>query len=89
MENTTNLEGFSLLVDYGNFYWDSFPITKFSSSANLKEALKAIADITGKDTHLYEISTEYKTVRIILGYWPITSLDESQGMAKILLKIKT
>ena len=78
MENTTTLEGFDILVDYGNFYWDSFPITKFSSTANLHEALKAIADITGKDTRTYEVNTEYKTVRVILGYWPIISLDESQ-----------
>ena len=88
MQNTT-LEGFDILVDYGNFYWDSYPITKFSSSANLSEALKAIAGITGKDTSVYEINTEYKTVRVILGYWPIISLDESQGISKILLKLKT
>ena len=67
MENTTTLEGFDILVDYGNFYWDSFPITKFYSSSNLQEALKAIADITGKDTRAYEVSTEFKTVRVILG----------------------
>jgi len=68
MENTTTLQGYSLLVDYGNFYWESYPISKFSSTDNLHEALKTIADITGKDTRAYEVSTENKTVTVFLGY---------------------
>ena len=68
MENTTTLEGFSILVDYGNFYWESYPITKFSPTANLNEALKTIGDITGKDTSASEVSTENKTVTVFLGY---------------------
>jgi hypothetical protein len=68
MENTTTYEGFNILVDYGNFYWESYSITRFSSSANLQEALKTIADITGKDTSAYDVSTENKTVTVFLGY---------------------
>ena len=67
MENTTILQGFDIIVDYGNFYWETFPITKFSESANLDEALDSIADVTGKDATAYSISYENKTVTIALG----------------------
>jgi len=67
MENTTILQGFDIIVDYGNFYWETFPITKFSESANLDEALDSIEDVTGKDTTAYSISYENKTVTIALG----------------------
>jgi hypothetical protein len=67
MVNTTTLEGFDIIVDYGNFYWDIFPITKFSKSANLDEALKVIAEKTGKSTSNHEVSEHYKTITVLLG----------------------
>ena len=67
MENTTTLEGFDIIVDYGNFYWEFYPITKFSTSANLGEALKVIAEKTGKSTSNHEVSDHYKTITVLLG----------------------
>jgi len=67
MNNTTKLEGYDIIVDYGNFYWDIFSITKFSASANLEEALKVIAEKTGKSTSNHEVSDHYKTITILLG----------------------
>ena len=61
MDNTT-LEGFDILIDYGYWFYDSYPITRFSSTASLDEALKAIQDITGKDTEVQKINTEDKCV---------------------------
>ena len=66
MENTT-LEGFDILIDYTSWFYDSFPITKFSSTSNLNEALKAIEDITGKTVRLHGINTEHKSVFVKLG----------------------
>jgi hypothetical protein len=67
MNNTTKLEGYDIIVDYGNFYWDIFSITKFSASANLEEALKVIAEKTGKSTSNHEVSDHYKTITVLLG----------------------
>jgi len=67
MNNTTTLEGFDIIVDYGNFYWEFYPITKFSTSANLGEALKVIAETTGKDTSNHVVSDHYKTITVLLG----------------------
>ena len=67
MNNTTTLKGFDIIVDYGNFHWDIYPITRFSASANLEEAMKVIAEKTGKSTSNHEVSKHYKTVTILLG----------------------
>ena len=67
MNNTTKLEGYDIIVDYGNFYWDIFSITKFSASANLEEALKVIAEKTGKSTSNHEVSDYYKIITVLLG----------------------
>jgi hypothetical protein len=67
MNNTTKLEGYDIIVDYGNFYWDIFSINKFSASANLEEALKVIAEKTGKSTSNHEVSDHYKTITVLLG----------------------
>lgn len=67
MNNTTTLKGFDIIVDYGNFYWDIFSITKFSASANLEEALRVIAEKTGKSTSNHEVSKYYKTITVLLG----------------------
>ena len=67
MNNTTKLEGYDIIVDYGNFYWDIFSITKFSASSNLEEALRVIAEKTGKSTSNHEVSEYYKTITVLLG----------------------
>ena len=67
MNNTATLEGFDIIVDYGNFHWDIFPITRFSASANLEEAMRVIAEKTGKSTSNHEVSEHYKTITVLLG----------------------
>jgi hypothetical protein len=66
MENTIDLTGFNLIIDDGTCYFNIIPISNYSKANDLFEALDYIKEKTGKDTDVFTINEEEKTIHVYL-----------------------
>ena len=64
MEDTTTLKGFDLIIDNGTCIFDIFPISHFSATNDLNEAIKKIEEKTNMmlDSFIINKNTLSETV---------------------------
>lgn len=66
MENTIDIKGFDLILDYGNCFFDIFPISYYSENNDLTEALNKIEEKTGYKAEIFTVNQASETVHIYL-----------------------
>jgi hypothetical protein len=66
MENTTTLKGFDLIIDNGTCMFDIFPISHFSATNDLNEAIKKIEEKTNMMLDSFIINKNTLTVTVYL-----------------------
>jgi hypothetical protein len=66
MENTIDLKGFDLILDYGTCFFDIYPISKFSENNELFEALNKIEEQTGKKAEIFIVNEDSQTIHIYI-----------------------
>ena len=66
MEDTTTLKGFDLIIDNGTCMFDIFPISHFSATNELNEAIKKIEEKTNMMLDSFVINKNTLSVTIYL-----------------------
>ena len=66
MENTTTLKGFDLIIDNGTCMFDIFPISHFSATNDLNEAIKKIEEKTNMMLDSFITNKNTLTVTVYL-----------------------
>jgi hypothetical protein len=66
MEDTTTLKGFDLIIDNGTCMFDIFPISHFSATNELNEAIKKIEEKTNMMLDSFVINKNTLSVTVYL-----------------------
>jgi hypothetical protein len=66
MEDTTTLKGFDLIIDNGTCMFDIFPISHFSATNDLNEAIKKIEEKTNMMLDSFVINKNTLSVTVYL-----------------------
>ena len=66
MEDTTTLKGFDLIIDNGTCMFDIFPISHFSATNDLNEAIRKIEEKTNMMLDSFIINKNTQFTRIFI-----------------------
>jgi hypothetical protein len=66
MEDTTTLKGFDLIIDNGTCMFDIFPISHFSATNDLNEAIRKIEEKTNMMLDSFVINKNTLSVTVYL-----------------------